>query len=1147
MSFVHLHSHTQFSIKDAMNKIPDYVKRVKELGMNSAAITDHGVMYGVIEFYKKCKDEGIKPILGCEVYVAPGSRFEKDNHNRYNHLILLAENNTGFQNLSKICTEGFKDGFYYRPRIDDEILEKYHEGIICTSACVAGRIPQDLIHGDYEKAKEDALKYMTIFGKDNFFLEIQNHGLPEERIVMDGSVRLSKELGIPLVATNDCHYTYADDADAHDVLLCMQQEKKFSDPDRMKDNERNYYVRSEEEMRELFRAVPEAIDNTQKIADRCNVEIEFHNTKMPEYPLPEGYTAFSYLKELCNKGFEKRYGSFSKEDKEDIKKQLEYQLDVIKNMGYVEYFLIVWDYINWCRENDIPVGPGRGSAAGSYVTYCIGITDIDPRAYQLQFERFLNPERVSMPDIDVDFDIRRRSDVIEHCKDIYGKDNVVQIITFGTMAAKEVIKDTGKVLEYAYDYCNNLTKMIPNEPGMTITKVLNMNPEFKALYENDRNVKELIDMSLKLEGLPKSTGTHAAGVIISKLPTEEYIPLAKNTDGTGFVSQFNMIEVEELGLLKMDFLGLRTLTVIDDAFKNIKAKKGINITEKDINYEDEEVYRFISSGRTNGIFQLESKGMQGFMTRLKPTCIEDLIAGISLYRPGPMDYIPQYIEGKNNKDNIQYDCPELIPILKPTYGCIVYQEQVTQICRDLAGYSMGAADNIRRAMSKKKQYVIDAERKTFVYGDAEKNIPGAIKNVGISEEVANGIYDHMVDFAKYAFNKSHAACYAIISYQTAWIMYYYPTEYWAAIMTSVIGNNDKLTSYIQAAKNLKIKVLAPDINKSENHFIADDGKILYALSGIKGISETVAELIVNERNTNGLFTNFADTLSRLQDIGCDKSCIYGLICSGAFDSFNGLRSQYEAVYEDYMANLKKEKKNNVAGQLSLFDVMDIPEETSQISFPQISEFSKRKLLEKEKEVAGVYISGHPLDSYNIYIQKYSTVNAADFVKQEDGTYIVSDGQECKIVALISEFKKFYTKKGDAMAFISLEDLYGEINAVIFPKVLSKVQNLSEDDIKLFNCHVSIDDEKGASLIIDNIENLDNIKRKVWIKFDNKEHYDNCKYLFNDIHCVNKTDDMIIYIADKKIKKEIPNSFSITDETINILNKYFGQDNVKITI
>ena len=845
MAFTHLHVHTEYSLLDGSCKIKELIDRAKELGMQSLAITDHGVMYGVIDFYKAAVAAGIKPIIGCEVYVAPESRFDREaggqGDDRYYHLVLLAENDTGYHNLMKIVSRGFTEGYYYKPRVDKELLEKYHEGIIALSACLAGEVARNVTRGLYEDAKKAALSYEKIFGKGNFFLELQDHGISAQATVNQALLRMSEETGIELVATNDIHYINAEDAEPHDVLLCIQTGKKVNDENRMRYTGGQYYLKSEQEMRDLFRYAQQAIDNTAKIADRCNVEIEFGKTKLPKFSVPDGYTSEQYLEKLCREGLVRRYG----EEASQVEKRLDYELGVIKKMGYVDYFLIVWDFIHFAKSKDIMVGPGRGSAAGSVVAYSLEITDIEPLRYQLLFERFLNPERVSMPDIDVDFCFERRQEVIDYVVEKYGKDQVVQIVTFGTLAAKNCIRDVGRALDLPYSLCDMIAKLIPAELNMTIDRALNVNPELRSHYDSDPQVKKLIDLSKRLEGLPRHTSMHAAGVVISQRAVDEYVPLSRGSDGA-VVTQYTMTALEELGLLKMDFLGLRTLTVIQNAVNNVKRSQGIALDISNIDMNDSQVLASIGTGHCEGIFQLESAGMKNFMKELKPDSLEDIIAGISLYRPGPMDFIPRYLEGKNNPEKITYECPQLKPILEPTYGCIVYQEQVMQIVRDLAGYTLGRSDLVRRAMAKKKAAVMEKERQNFVYGNEEEGVPGCISR-GIDEKTANHIYDEMIDFARYAFNKSHAAAYAVVAYQTAYLKYYYPVEYMAALMTSVIENSGKVSDYIQVCRKMGISIVPPDINAGEWDFSVRDGKICYALSAIKSIGRNVILAMVRER------------------------------------------------------------------------------------------------------------------------------------------------------------------------------------------------------------------------------------------------------------------------------------------------------------
>ena len=1061
MSFAHLHVHTEFSLLDGSNKIKEYVSRVKELGMNSAAITDHGVMYGVIDFYREAKKQGINPILGCEVYVAPNSRFDREitgGDDRYYHLVLLAENEEGYANLTKIVSKGFVEGYYYKPRVDKELLRKYHKGIIALSACLAGEVARFLTKGLYEEAKKTALEYQEIFGEGNFFLELQDHGIPEQGLVNQQLFKMSEETGIELVATNDIHYTYAEDAKPHDILLCIQTGKKLSDENRMRYDGGQYYVKSEEEMLRLFPYAKQALENTQKIADRCHVEIEFGVTKLPKYDVPDGYTSWEYLQKLCYEGLEKRYGDPS----EELKERLSYELETIHQMGYVDYFLIVWDFIKYAKDHGISVGPGRGSAAGSIVSYCLEITTIDPIRYQLLFERFLNPERVSMPDIDVDFCYERRQEVIDYVTRKYGKDCVAQIVTFGTLAARGVIRDVGRVMDLPYAYVDSISKMIPQELGITIDKALKMNPDLKKLYDTDETVTNLIDMAKRLEGLPRHCSMHAAGVVICQKPVDEYVPLSRAADGT-ITTQFIMTTLEELGLLKMDFLGLRTLTVIQNAVLLARRKQPeLNINQ--IDYNDQKVLDYIGTGKTDGVFQLESAGMKGFMKELKPHNLEDVIAGISLYRPGPMDFIPQYIRGKNDSSSITYDCPQLEPILAPTYGCIVYQEQVMQIVRDLAGYSLGRSDLLRRAMSKKKAAVMEKERKIFIYGDEETGVPGCIKN-GIDEQTANKIYDEMIDFAKYAFNKSHAAAYAVVSYQTAWLKYYFPVEYMAALMTSVIDNPSKVSEYIYACRQMNIKILPPDINKGEANFSVDGGDIRYGLAAIKSIGRPVIKAIVEDREELGVFQNLEDFITRLSAKNIlNKRTIENLIKAGALDTLGGTRKQFMSIYVQIVDHVTQEKKNSMVGQMTLFDlVSEDQKEEFQIRMPDVGEYSKETLLAFEKEVLGIYVSGHPLEAYEEKWKKSISATTADFqLDEETGHTKVHDGAKEIIGGMITEKTIKHTKTNQMMAFITIEDLLGTVEVVVFPRDYEKNRDYLEVDSKVFvRGRVSEEDDKPS--------------------------------------------------------------------------------------
>ncbi len=1075
MSFVHLHVHTEYSLLDGSNKIKEYVARVRELGMNSAAITDHGVMYGVIDFYRAARAEGINPILGCEVYVAPNSRFDKEltgGEDRYYHLVLLAENNTGYANLMKIVSKGFTEGYYYKPRVDMEVLNKYHEGIIALSACLAGEVQRYIVKGMPEEARKAARKYEACFGKGNYFLELQDHGIPEQKTVNTELLRMSRELDIPLVATNDVHYTYAEDADSHDILLCLQTGKKLQDEDRMRYEGGQYFVKSEEEMKGLFPYAWEAVENTQRIADRCHVEIEFGVTKLPKYEVPEGYDSWGYLNYLCEKGLKERYGDRNLpagETGQTLGERLEYELGVIRKMGYVDYFLIVWDFINYAKSNDIPVGPGRGSAAGSIVSYCLKITNIDPIRYNLLFERFLNPERVSMPDIDIDFCYNRRQEVIDYVGRKYGADKVVQIVTFGTLAAKGVIRDVGRVMDLPYAFVDSIAKMVPNELNITLDRALEMNPEMRKLYQEDEQVHHLIDMCKRLEGLPRHTSMHAAGVVICQKSADEFVPLSRGSDGS-ITTQFTMTTLEELGLLKMDFLGLRTLTVIHDAVNYIEKSTGKRIDIDNIDYNDPQVLASIGTGKTEGVFQLESAGMKNFMKELQPKNLEDIIAGISLYRPGPMDFIPKYIMGKNQHHAVAYACPQLEPILKPTYGCIVYQEQVMQIVRDLGGYTLGRSDLVRRAMSKKKQSVMEKERANFIYGNEEEGVPGCVSK-GISEQVAGGIYDDMMDFAKYAFNKSHAACYAVVALQTAYLKYYYPVEFMAALMTSVIDNSKKVSEYILTCRSMGIQLLPPDINEGESGFSVSEGKIRYALTAIKGVGRPVIDAIVAERRQRGPFTNLKDFISRTVDADVNKRAIENFIKAGALDGLGGTRKQFMSVYVQIADHISKDKKSNLAGQISLFDIAeDSQKDAFDIKMPDVGEYSKEMLLGFEKEVLGIYLSGHPLEEWQELWQKYATATTNDFaLDEETGQAKVEDQKNVILGGMIADKTIKYTKNDKVMAFLNLEDLVGNVEVVIFPKDYEKYSTLLLEDAKIFiKGRASVEEDKDAKLICEQI-------------------------------------------------------------------------------
>ncbi len=1146
MEFTHLHVHTEYSLLDGSSKIKEITSRAKELGMKSLAITDHGVMYGVIDFYKAAKEVGIKPILGCEVYVAPGSRFDKqpgESESRYYHLVLLAENNTGYKNLMKIVSRGFTEGFYYKPRVDYEVLEQFHEGIIALSACLAGEVQRYLARGMYEAGCEAAKRYEGIFGKGNFFLELQDHGIPEQKYVNPQLIRMSQELGIDLVCTNDVHYTYAQDADAHDILLCIQTGKKVTDENRMRYDGGQYYLKSPEEMAELFPYAPQALENTCKIAERCNVEIEFGVTKVPHFEVPQGFDSWTYLNHLCNEGMKRRYPDVD----EEKKKRLEYELSVIHKMGYVDYFLIVWDYINYAKTHGIAVGPGRGSAAGSIVSYCLGITDIDPIKYSLIFERFLNPERVSMPDIDVDFCYERRQEVIDYVVEKYGKDCVVQIVTFGTMAARAVIKDVGRVLDLPYAMVDNIAKMVPREIGITIDKAIQENPDLRNAYENDAQVHDLIDKSKRLEGLPRHASMHAAGVLISQKAVDEYVPVATGSDGA-VVAQFVMTTLEELGLLKMDFLGLRTLTVIQDAEK-LARKKNPEFSIDNINYEDKNVYDMISTGKCEGIFQLESAGMKNFMKELKPQSIEDLIAGISLYRPGPMDFIPQYIKGKNNPGDITYDCPMLEPILKPTYGCIVYQEQVMQIVRDLAGYSLGRSDLVRRAMSKKKTSVMEKERQNFIYGNPEENVPGCISN-GIDEKTANKIYDDMIDFAKYAFNKSHAACYAVVAYQTAYLKTYYPVEFMAALMTSVVDNTDKVAGYIYACRQMNIQMLPPDVNTSDMEFSVEDNAIRFGLSAVKSLGRPTIKAIIDERNKSR-FTSMQDFISRLYT-DLNKRTLENLIKSGAFDTFGNNRRQMMSVYARMLDNEAKQGKDAISGQMSLFDLVDESEKSQfEIKMPDVSEYTKEDILAFEKEVLGVYVSGHPLDEYAAMWKKHISAMSTDFeIDDETGEPKVKVDSKATIGGMIMAKSVKPTKTGQLMAYLTIEDLVGTVEVIVFPRTFSTYRNIIEGTDKLFiTGRVNANADENAKLICESVVPFEDVPRKLWIRFASEEEYlKKAADLAEELKYSDGKDSIIIYCTKENKRIALPQSrnIRITPDILASLRAQYGIKNVETT-
>ena len=1145
MEFTHLHVHTEYSLLDGSSKIKELVHRAKELGMDSLAITDHGVMYGAIEFYKAALAEGINPILGCEVYVAPGSRFDREaakgaeDDSRYHHLVLLAENDEGYQNLVKIVSKGFTEGFYYKPRVDYEVLRTYSKGVIALSACLAGVVPYFLRRGLYEEAKKEALILQDIFGKGNFFLELQDHGIPEQQTVNTVLLRMSKDLSIDLVATNDVHYIYDTDAEAHDILLCIQTGKKVADEDRMRYEGGQYYLKSAEEMAELFPYAREAIENTHKIAERCHVEIEFNHYKLPHFEVPEGFTSEGYLRHLCQEGLVHRYG----EEAGKYQKRLDYELDTIVTMGFVDYFLIVWDFIKYAKDHGIPVGPGRGSAAGSLVAYSLNITDlIDPIRYNLIFERFLSPGRVTMPDIDVDFCYERRPEVIDYVTKKYGADHVVQIVTFGTMSARMVIRDVGRVLDYPYAYVDSVAKAIPMELGITIAKALTMNPELKRLYESDDQAKKLIDMSMRLEGLPRHTSIHAAGIVIAPQPVDDFVPLSRAADGN-ITTQYTMVTLEELGLLKMDFLGLRTLTVIQNAI-------GGRFDVHDIDYDDPEVFDMIGKGQTEGVFQLESAGMRNFMKELKPRNLEEIIAGISLYRPGPMDFIPHYIKGKNNQDSIRYDCPELEPILSPTYGCIVYQEQVMQIVRELAGYNNAQSDDIRRTMSKKKIEKMAKEKNDFIYGNEERGIDGCIKR-GISEEVAKKIYDDMTDFAKYAFNKSHAAAYAVVSYQTAYLKCHYPVEFMAALMTSFMEHTGKITEYIMTCRQMGIEILSPDINEGDYRFTPYEGNIRYGLAAIKGVGRPVIDEIVEERKAGGPYVNLKDFCTRLSGRSVNKRTVESFIKAGALDCLPGTRKQKMLVYADVIDDVSRQKKTTMTGQMSLFDFAE-PEQQKELDIvmPEVGEYDKEEILAFEKEVLGVYISGHPLEQYVGLLERNITNRTTDFVTA-DGEMApkVRDQAPAVIGGMITAKTVKTTRTNSLMAFITLEDLYGTVEVIVFPRDYDKNRSVIEEDRKvLIKGRVTVEEDKPAKLICSEILPFDELDKDLWIQFETRADYEREeRFVLDAVRRYDGRDMVHIYLHKERAHKLLPRSYATRaeGELLEILRDRLGADNVKV--
>lgn len=1129
--FVHLHVHTQYSLLDGAGRLDKIMEMAKELGMKSIAITDHGVMYGVVDFYKQAKKYGIKPITGCEVYVATRGMEDRDpkqDSDQY-HLVLLAKDETGYKNLTNIVSLGFVKGFYYKPRVDMKVLRKYSEGIIALSACLAGSVQQFILKGDYQRAKEEALAYLDIFGEDNFYLELQDHGLKEQALINQELVRMSKETGIPLVATNDVHYIRREDAKAHDVLLCVQTGKTVDDENRMKFQTDEFYIKSPEEMYELFKYAPEAIDNTVDIANRCNLDFTFGQVHLPRFDVPEGYTSDSYLRHICETGMSRRYEATT----DELRDRMEYELGVIEKMGYGDYFLIVWDYVRFAKEKGIMVGPGRGSGAGSIVAYAIGITDIDPIKYNLIFERFLNPERISMPDFDVDFCYERRQEVIDYVVEKYGKERVAQIITFGTMAARAAIRDVGRALNMPYAQVDSVAKKIPMELGMTIDKALNVNVELRNLYEDDENIKQLIDMSRALEGMPRHASTHAAGVVIAKEAVTNYVPLQMNEDV--LTTQFPMTTLEELGLLKMDFLGLRTLTVIRDTLEII-GKQGLNVPDlSKIDYNESKVYEMICEGETYGVFQLESGGMTQFMKELKPNCLEDIIAGVSLYRPGPMDQIPRYIKNKHNPELVRYLHPKLESILSVTYGCTIYQEQVMQVFRELGGYSMGRSDLVRRAMSKKKADVMAKEKENFINGITDENgsiiVPGCVRN-GIDKGIAEKIFDEMAEFAKYGFNKSHAAAYAVVSYQTAWLKYHYPVQFTAALITSVMGNSSKVAEYILNSRKLGIEVLPPDVNESDVNFAVKDNKIRFGLAAVKNVGINAINSIIENRTEKGIFESLHDFVNKV-DLGVvNKRTVESLIKCGAFDSLGVYRSKLMAVYERLMDCVHDQRKNNIDGQLSLFDdsVCDIS--INHDIYPALDEYPKNIMLAMEKEMLGLYISGHPLLEYKEELDYRTSINTAELIKEPSENMDIDEGilelDEKRVImgGILESIKTKTTKNNSMMAFAQLEDLYGSIEMIIFPKTYENYKELLKpDNIILVEGRISIKEEESAKIICEKISllnkddksslNKNKLFGKLYIKIDSEKN----PGLLNSVKKILEKNrgDQPVYVVDEARK------------------------------
>lgn len=1152
MKFTHLHVHSEYSLLDGSARVEDLAKKAKDLGMDSIALTDHGSMYGIIKFYKACKKEGIKPIIGSEIYVTDMDRREKSTRNRkYYHLVLLAENNKGYENLMKIVSTGFIDGFYYRPRVDYEILKKYSEGIIASSACIGGEIPSYIRCGNYEMARQKALFYRDIFGEGNFFLELQDHGMEEERLVNEGLIKLSKELNIDLIATNDSHYLEKSDAIAHDVLLCIQTGKTIQEENRMKFPSDEFYLKSLDEMYEIFEDQPQALENTQVIADRCNVDIEFHKTKLPHFDIPKGYTNETYLKELVVSGLKERYGTIT----EQIEERYMHEFNTIKEMGYIDYFLIVWDFVRFAKSKSIPVGPGRGSAAGSIISYALGITGIDPLEYDLLFERFLNPERVSMPDIDIDFCYERREEVIDYVKNKYGQDHVAQIVTYGTMAARMAIRDVGRAMDIPYGRVDQIAKMIPTDLNMTLDKALQVSKDLKNVYDNDLEAKRLIDISLSVEGLPRHTSTHAAGVLITGSSVTDYVPLTRNEEV--LATQYDMIELEELGLLKMDFLGLRTLTVIDDTIKMVEENHNVKIQIDKIDKEDPNVLGLFARAETVGIFQFESSGMRSFLKELKADKFDNLVAANSLFRPGPMDQIPQYVKSKHDPTKIRYIHPKLSKILEPTYGCIVYQEQVMQIFQEIGGYSLGRADLVRRAMSKKQMSVMEEEREIFIYGLVDEvgntQIDGAIKN-GVDEKTANEIYDLMITFANYAFNKSHSVSYAQVAIETAYLKYYYPQEYMASLISSVVSQTNKVVEYLEEAKRLGIEILKPDVNKSFEKFSVEDSKIRFGLLGLKGLGRSCIETIIQARS-GGDFKDLKDFIVRVSDIkvnALNKRAIESLIRSGSLDTIIPSRAKALAVYESVLRSHQTEQKRNVTGQVSLFAGLSEDKSYEELTYPNVPEFKKADLYEMEKDVTGVYISGHPLESYATTISKIQSFSIGQILHHDKTeNHIYYDGRRVRLAGMVQKQNRILTKKNDLMAFVDLEDMVDIIECVVFPNIFNQRRDLLEEgSVIVVDGKLSVSDAEDTKIIVEDIKPISSYKKKekLYIRMQSKNDISSINDVVDILNVYEGDTDVVFYFQDENTSKQ-NNKLKIDLDKINEISEdltaYISQDDIVV--